>query len=262
MLRDQYEQMAELQDHHWWFAAKRRIVDTLVRQYATHGGDRRPAANWVLDAGCGTGSMLPVLRQWGHVIGTDVHRQGLQFVSHRPVLEADVLRLPFADQSFQLVGCFDVLYHRRVVDVEAVLRELHRVCRQQGLLVLTDSAVPALQSSHDTALHGVRRFRLESLQAHLEGAGFRVVYGSYFHTLLFPIAAIVRLTKRALEGTPGQPVSGSDLHVAHHSDLRPTPRLLNSVLGSVYRIEAALLQRTRLPIGLSVVVIARPADAD
>ena len=62
MLRDQYEQMAELQDHHWWFAAKRRIVDTLVRQYATHGGDRRPAANWVLDAGCGDGRLCYELR--------------------------------------------------------------------------------------------------------------------------------------------------------------------------------------------------------
>ena len=186
MERDQYERMAELQDHHWWFVAKRRIVDTLVRQCATRSGDRRPSAGWVLDAGCGTGAMIPVLRQWGRVVGADVHRQALQCVSHRPVIEADVLRLPFADQAFHLLGCFDVLYHRRVADVEVALRELHRVCHRQGLLVLTDSALPALRSSHDAALHGARRFRLGSLQALLEGAGFRVIYGSYFHALLFP----------------------------------------------------------------------------
>ena len=262
MQRDQYEQMAKLQDHHWWFAAKRRIVDTLVRRYATPSGDRRPSASWILDAGCGTGAMIPVLRQWGRVIGTDVHRTGLQFVGHRPVVEADVLRLPFADHAFHLLGCFDVLYHRRVVDVAAALRELRRVCHRQGLLVLTDSALPVLRSSHDVALHGARRFRLGSLRTLVESAGFRVIYGSYFHTLLFPIAAIMRLAKRAVEGTPGERVSGRDPHVAPHSDLRPMPRWLNRALSGVYRVEAALLSSTRLPIGLSVVVIARPADVD
>ncbi len=260
MERDHYAQMAELQDHHWWFAAKRRIVDALVRQYVPPRppDDRRPPTNGVLDAGCGTGSMIPVLSQWGRVIGTDVHRQGLQFVSHRPLVEANVLRLPFADHTFRLIGCFDVLYHRRVVDVEVALRELHRVCHRQGLVVLTDSAVPALSSSHDAALHGARRFRLASLRVLLEDAGFRVVYGSYFHSLLFPIAAIVRLTKRAVEGTPDSPVSDGDPPAVAHSDLRALPRWINRILGGVYGIELALLRRTRLPIGLSVVVIARP----
>ena len=262
MERDQYERMAELQDHHWWFVAKRRIVDTLVRQCTTRSGDRRPSAGWVLDAGCGTGAMIPVLRQWGRVVGADVHWQALQRISHRPVVEADVLRLPFADQAFHLLGCFDVLYHRRVADVEVALRELHRVCHRQGLLVLTDSALPALRSSHDAAMHGARRFRLGSLQALLEGAGFRVIYGSYFHALLFPIAAIVRLIERAIEGIPGQLVPGRDPHVVPRSDLRPVPQWLNRALSGVYKVEAALLRSTRLPIGLSVVVIARPADVD
>ena len=262
MERNQYAQMAALQDRHWWFAAKRRIVDALVRQYGPRplGDDERPSAGWVLDAGCGTGSMIPVLRQWGRVVGTDMYRPGLQFVSHRPLVEADVLRLPFADHTFHLLGCFDVLYHRRIVDVEVALRQLHRVCHRQGLLVLTDSALPALHSSHDAAMHGARRFRLESLQALLEGAGFHVIYGSYFHTLLFPIAAIVRLTKRAVAGIPGHPGSGPDRHIALRSDLRPVPRWLNRALGAIYKVEAALMSRSRLPIGLIVVVIARPAD--
>ncbi len=260
MERDQYAQMAELQDTHWWFAAKRQIVDTLVRQYAPHppDDDAQPTTSWVLDAGCGTGAMVPVLRQWGRVIGTDLHRPGLQFVSHRPLIEADVLRLPFADHTFRLLGCFDVLYHRRIVDVEVALRELHRVCHQQGLVVLTDSALPSLTSSHDAALHGARRFRLDSFQACVENAGFRVLFGSYFHTLLFPIAAVVRLTKRALEGTPSSSESGEGAPVVAHSDLHPLPRWINRVLGGVYGIEAALLRRMRLPIGLSVVVIAGP----
>ena len=252
--------MAELQDHHWWFAAKRRIVGALVRQYAIPAGDRPVSTGWVLDAGCGTGAMIPVLSQWGRVVGADVHRKGLQCMSHRPVIEADVLHLPFADHAFQLLGCFDVLYHRRVADVEAALLELHRVCHRNGLFVLTDSALPVLRSSHDTALHGARRFRLGALQVLLEDAGFRVIYGSYFHTLLFPIAAIARLIKRAVEGTPDQSGSSRDPNVVPHSDLRSVPPWLNRAFNTVYKIEAALLRNTRLPIGLSVVIIAQPAD--
>ena len=261
MQRDQYERMAELQDHHWWFVAKRRIVDALVRRYALPSGDRRCSTGWVLDAGCGTGAMIPVLSQWGRVIGADVQRQGLQCISHHPVVEADVLRLPFPDRTFRLLGCFDVLYHRRVEDVEAVLMELHRVCDQDGVLVLTDSALPILRSSHDVALHGARRFRLRALQVLLENSGFRVIYGSYFHALLFPIAAMVRLMKRAVEGTPGQFGPTGDPNVVAHSDLRPTPQWLNWILSTVYQVEVALLKNTRLPIGLSVVVIAKPVEA-
>jgi len=157
-----------------------------------------------------------------------------------------------------LLGCFDVLYHRRVEDVEAVLLELHRVCHQNGVLVITDSALPILRSSHDAALHGARRFRLRVLKLLLEDAGFQVIYGSYFHTLLFPVAAIVRLIKRVVEGTQDLSGLSRDKNVTPHSDLRPLPRWVNSVLSAVYEVEAALLRRARLPIGLSVVVIARP----
>ena len=255
---DQYERMAELQDHHWWFVAKRRIVDALIRKHATTPTPGQFSESWVLDAGCGTGSMLPVMRQWGRVVGADMCRQALRYASHGSLIEADILNLPFADRSFRLLGCFDVLYHRRVEDIEAVLLELHRVCHQNGVLVITDSALPVLRSSHDAALHGARRFRLRVLKLLLEDAGFQVIYGSYFHTLLFPVAAIVRLIKRVVEGTPDLSGLSCDKNVTPHSDLRPFPRWVNSVLSAVYEVEAALLRRARLPIGLSVVVIARP----
>jgi SAM-dependent methyltransferase len=223
-------------------------------------GNQFSATDWVLDAGCGTGAMISVMNEWGRVVGTDVQREGLQHINHRPLIEADILQLPFIDDSFQLLGCFDVLYHRRIADVEAALLELHRVCRKDGLLVLTDSALPLLRSSHDAALHGARRFRLNSLQTLLGNAGFHVIYGSYFHTLLFPIAAIVRLIKRAIEGTPDQDGSRNNKTVVPHSDLRPVPKWLNHALGAIYKIESALLKNTRLPIGLSLVIIAKPAD--
>ena len=260
MQRDEYERMAELQDHHWWFEAKRRIVGALVQQYADLSGDRPPSTGWVLDAGCGTGAMISLLNRWGRVVGADVQRQGLQWIRHRPLIEADIRHLPFADHSFQLLGCFDVLYHRRVEDLEAVLLELHRVCRRNGVLVLTDSALPVLRSSHDVAVHGARRFRLGVLRGLLEDAGFRVIYGSYFHALLFPIVAIVRLLKRALEGTPEQSGLNCESSIAPHSDLQLVPSWLNRALNVVYKVEAALLRKTRLPIGLSVVVIAQPSE--
>lgn len=274
MQPDEYRRMARVQDSHWWFAAKRRIVARLLERHgppraaasgghglssaAASGGDGLSAAAAsgprVLEVGCGTGSMIPVLRRWGRVVAADAYLPALVHVEGARRLGADLLRLPFADGAFPLVACFDVLYHQRVADVDAALREVARVCAPGGFLVITDSAFPSLRSSHDAAVHGARRFRLPEMRERLEAAGLEVVHGTYFHTALFPVAAVLRLGRRLLHGAPPAGESGA---AAAHSDLAPSPPGLDAVLGILYRVEAALACRSRLPFGLSLAVLAR-----
>jgi SAM-dependent methyltransferase len=167
----------------------------------------------------------------------------------RPVA-ADLLRLPFADRSFVLVGCFDVLYHRGVHDVTDALREIVRVCAPGGYLAVTDSAFSMLRSSHDVATHAARRFRLPELLHQVQAAGLETVHASYFHMLLFPAAAALRLGKRALHGPPR-----ADLPA--RSDLTAVPTWLNATLAALYRLETPLAARFRLPFGVSLLVLAR-----
>lgn len=249
-----YEQMAELQAEHWWFEAKRLVVGRLLRRFEAVGdGPDRPSGSGgtpVLDVGCGTGSMVPVLGLAGRVVGVDAYLPALRHLRGAVPVGGNLLALPFADATFGIVGCFDVLYHRAVADVPVALAEMHRVCRPGGLVVITDSACPALMSAHDVAFHGARRFGLPDLAARVRDAGFSVLHGSYYHTMLFPAAAARRLASRARGAGHGGRATG-------RSDLARAPRWLNQSLVGLYRFESALAARYRLPFGLSLVVVAR-----
>lgn len=279
--------MADLQDHHWWFGAKRRIVAGVLARHldreepargATGRRHRAPSRDdepetkrpdpgrrplRVLEVGCGTGAMLPVLERWGGTVALDAHEPALVHVAGGERIGGDVGALPLRDASFDLVASFDVLYHRRVADVEEALGELYRVCAPGGFLILTDSAFPVLRGPHDASQHGARRFRLGELLRSLERWGFRPLHATYFHTLLFPPAAVLRLVQRWRHGS--DPSSGSIAsnstgrrpRVSGRSDMGPVPPWLNRLLGLVYRLEAPLASRFRLPFGLSLLALVR-----
>lgn len=254
----EYVRMAGVQDRHWWFEAKRRMVAELLARHDVAAG---AAEDRVLEVGPGTGSMIDVMSRHGRMFAADAYLPALRLLrEHRPdaadtrVVNADLQELPFGADGFALVGCFDVLYHQKVGDVAVAVAELHRVCRPGGHLVITDSAFPVLRSSHDVATHAARRFRLADLTEPLQRAGFVVEHATYFHALLFPAALAVRLGKRALHGSPRL---GDGEEVAAHSDLAPVAGWLNSSLLALYRVETPLATRFRLPFGSSLLILAR-----
>lgn len=273
----EYVQMAEVQHCHWWFEAKRRTVDALLTRHAV--GDRvLSSTGRVLEVGSGTGAMVDVMTGFGRMYAADAYLPALRLLrEHRPdaadvvPVGANLLSLPFAEASFSLIGCFDVLYHQQVGDVGEALAELHRVCEPGGYLTITDSAFSFLRSSHDVATHAARRFRLPDLTAPLESSGFTIEHASYFHTFLFPAAATFRLTKRVLQGSPalggggeaggvnGTAAGGYD--VPAHSDLAPVAPWLNAALLSIYRLETPLTVRFRMPFGSSLLILARRSPA-
>jgi malonyl-CoA O-methyltransferase len=93
-----------------------------------------PRFECLLDAGCGTGRRLPEGRR---AAGVDLVLEML-VAGRRPrgLLNADMTRLPFAPETFDLVWCRLALGH--VPDLWRPYHELARVCRPGGCLVLTD----------------------------------------------------------------------------------------------------------------------------
>ena len=104
----------------------------------------------VLDVGCGTGRhLLELSRYEGRFIGLDMSREDLRKLNYlllltkakQPVVakisavEGDGERLPFADGLFDCVICTETLEH--VPDDRAVVRELMRVLRRGGTLVIS-----------------------------------------------------------------------------------------------------------------------------
>src|SRR5216110_2235455 len=118
---EQYALMARVERDHWWYVGMRRLVAALLADGSPEDSGWR-----VLDAGCGTGGTTAWLRRYGRVVGVDLAAEAVPFWHQRGLRWAargSVAALPLATESFDLVTCFDVLYHRQVADEAPVLAE-------------------------------------------------------------------------------------------------------------------------------------------
>ena len=242
--------MLDHEDRHWWYRGRRRIVlSELARLPLTRGAR-------VLDAGCGSGRLLDELIVYGEVSGLDMNPDSVAVAKrrgHEDVHEGVVEALPWEDETFGLVTSLDVVEH--TADDRVSLRELRRVLRPDGHLLITVPAYQALWSSHDVFNRHYRRYDRRMMRAAAADAGLRVERMTYFNSLLLPPAAAVRLlqrvTRRGALSTNGD---------EHTSDVELTPPWLTPVLELPLRAEAAWMRDGRtLPAGLSLLAVLRRA---
>ncbi len=91
----------------------------------------------VLDAGCGNGKMLvPLVRAGFNAMGVDISRGALLAMADRRTVQGDVRNLPFKDDTFDGVVCYDVLQHLLDVERNAAVLEIRRVLAPGGLFFL------------------------------------------------------------------------------------------------------------------------------
>jgi SAM-dependent methyltransferase len=239
--------MLALDDQHWWYRGRRQIIRAELDRLPLPDGAR------VLDAGCGSGRTLEELTDYGAVCGTELDSHAAEVARSRglgEVYNGRIEELPWEDASFDLITCLDVIEH--TPDDRAALRELRRVCKPAGFLVVTVPAYQTLWSVHDVVNHHYRRYGRRGLRAAAVQAGWRVRRMTSFNTLLLAPAAAVRLAQRRQLGRPLR---------EHDSELRLGPERMNAILERPLRIEARWLARGRtLPAGLSLLaVLENPA---
>lgn len=234
--------MSQVGDRHWWYQGLRQVVLDHLREAAPAGTELR-----VLDAGCGTGTVLQALAEGGQAVGIDFSPKAIALCRQRGIHRtavASVMQLPFSDGLFDAVISCDVLCHRDLTDLTAALREMARVLRPGGRLLLNLPAHPWLLSSHDLAVANVRRFTRTEVLGLLQSAGLTPVRISYWNGLLFPLIAVLRLWRQHF------PAPNSDL-----ADL-PSP-LVNRLLSLLLTLERAITRLSPLPSGLSIFTVAR-----
>jgi SAM-dependent methyltransferase len=238
----EYEVMFRVEETHWWYRALHRLVfDTLEQQMP----DWREKA--ILDAGCGTGAVLQRLGNAKRSVGVDLAPEAISFCHERGltnVQQADITALPFADASFDAVICLSVLCQQRVKDAGDAVRELGRVLRPNGLLLLNLPAFRFLHSPHDVAVMTARRFTKNEIRSLLQENGFVIRRLTYWTTLLFPLAVLAR--------TLGGSKMGRDFP-GHGKFFSFTNYLFNKLM----RLELIILKKTSFPFGVGLFAAAR-----
>jgi len=127
----------ELSQRNILTAGMRRIVLALLRREGANG-----AAGRVVEVGCGTGLYLSALGP--KVFGTDLSVAYVRFLKSKGprVFASDACALALRSDSVRLVYCINVFHHLDDEAVSAVLREMWRVCRPGGTLVVVDIVRP------------------------------------------------------------------------------------------------------------------------
>jgi SAM-dependent methyltransferase len=239
MERVVYRQMAELDQRHWWYRARRRVLAALIRREA-----RPPASARILEIGCGTGHNLAMLSGFGDVDALELDEEARGLAEQRlgrKVMSAPLPELAgVADRCYDLIGAFDVIEH--IEDDRGALASIAAKLKLGGKLVMTVPAHQWMWSAHDVVNHHKRRYSKRSLRALIEGSPLRLDKIGYFNSLLFPVAVAERLA--------------SKLRKKEDADLTLPPAPLNTALERTFAVERHLVGRLPLTPGLSLFAVA------
>jgi len=251
MRPEEYERMYSLENTYWWFQGRKEIVLRILRKHTPLG--RTPLR--VLDVGCGTGLLLQAIRTWADPVGIDFSHLAMGYCTRRGIDHLTCGRveaLPFRGEAFDLLLALDLLEH--VDDDAALMRELWRVCRPGGHLLITVPAYSFLWSEHDEALHHFRRYSRASLRRTIATTPFRIVRFTNAISLMLPPIAAFRLAQKTFK---------PDHDHRPKTHLIRLPRPLNRFLISLLRLEARLLERINFPYGVSLLALLhKPAGVE
>lgn len=236
----EFQKLNEVQDTNWWFAAQRRLVtDYLEKNYGRSNHLR------ILNVACACGTYSRHMARFGKIYNIDISKEALKYCLNngvREVVQADATLLPFKENSFDLVLAIDAFEH--FPDDRQAMKEIRRVLKEGGRMLLTVPAFNFLWSPHDEALHHLRRYTATGLVPKILDSGFKVEFVSYWTMLLLPAIYIFRRIRKILSSETDTPKS--DLFIA-------LPRPLENLLGFTLGLETFLMKRNlKLPFGLSL----------
>lgn len=234
-----YQEMMEVEDKHWWFVARRSIIEQVISQL------NLPADAEIFEAGCGTGGNLAMLSHHGRVYAMELNETARTFASDLQIgeIQPGFLpdNIPFPEKNFDLIVLLDVLEH--LEEDTASLQALFAKLKPSGWLLITVPAYPWLWSRHDDLLHHKRRYLLNNLRQIVGNSGYNVHFASYFNSVLFPLIAVVLLLQKLFNK------GGNEQNIP--------PKLINQILTFLFGMERHLIGRLSLPFGVSLLLLAQ-----
>jgi len=247
-----YLEMAETEDRHWWFVARRAILADII------AGLGLPADAAILEVGSGTSGNLDMLARFGRVSAMEMDDAARRISAEKTGGRYDIRAgacpadIPFEGPGFDLICLFDVIEH--IDDAEGTLAALRTRLAPGGRMLVTAPAYQWMWSGHDEFLHHKRRYSARLLRAQAGTAGLAVARMTYFNTLLFPLALTARLLEKCRRGAD----AGGGASVGSRLPAAP----VNRVFMRIFAAERRLLKAVNLPFGLSLLGVFRDAGKD
>lgn len=239
MRKDLYQDLYNQEKTHWWHVAKRELISQLFNRFVRKKNPK------ILDIGCGTGKNMETLQAFGYTLGIDISKQALVFCRKRGL--ANVKLAPshksgFDKESFDVVTMLDVLEH---TDEQQTLKEVYRILKQGGVVVITVPALRWLWSRWDEVLGHKKRYNRKDLEKILKRSGLRMIICSYMYSYLTLPVFLSRQFKSNI------------FRQKYSSDFAINLPLLNLFLLSLARFERMLVMRGLVPLGTSLMAVAK-----
>lgn len=228
----QFQAHADLEDRHWWFTARRRILLRLLEELLPPSQERL-----IVDVGCGTGGNAAAVAKRYRCIGVDPDFHAVTYARKKYPHVTFVQGYAPQDVRSEMaqadaVLLMDVLEH--IEHDTAFIEDLTKAMKPGAFLFLMAPADPSLWSPHDAGFEHYRRYTLESFRALWAHAPVRERLASYCNRRLYPVVKAMRFLAK-LRGKPlGQ---GS-------TDLSMPSKPVNIFLHELFADEDAVLLKT------------------
>jgi ubiquinone/menaquinone biosynthesis C-methylase UbiE len=247
MRDDLLAKFEEIEDRHWWWEGRRRLVADFLKNIYNN----KPAA--ILDVGCGTGETISFVkksrRKW-RVWGIDNNPTAIKYArsrGHKTIRLANAKKLPFGNNKFDAILVLDVLEH--IKDPGKALLEMKRVLKPRGKILITSPAMKYIWSRHDVGQGHVTRFNREELRELAEKAGLKTEAIRYFNFFFSGPIILIRVLSRVRGfGFVANYDNGVNYGVVNWV-------WLNNLLKRIFTAEINSIKKISYPWGISVMAV-------
>lgn len=247
MEQSYFKEYYQLERKNWWFTVRRKILSERIGHIL-----QQPQGISSLNVGAATGTTSDMLAKFGDVMSVEYDEACCSFTQSfltTPLIQGSITELPFADNTYDLVCAFDVIEH--VEDDTKAVDELYRVCKPGGHIAITVPAYQFLWGPHDVINQHFRRYTMKQLTALFTGRNGRLVYRTYYNSILFLPIAFFRVIASLFSSLKKdkKEAAGSD------HEIFGTAGLFNNILGGLFNVDYYLLKwGFRFPAGVSIMV--------
>jgi SAM-dependent methyltransferase len=250
-MNDQNQKDLASESGNWLSVSRTSLICGLIQQNLKAEYTSNEATN-ILDFGAGSGESVVFWKEYGEV---DVVEPGDYFLSL--LRKNSLIRLILSDKweenlpydTYDFILLLDVIEH---LDFPSqVLSRLSCSTKKGGYLIITVPAYQWLFSNHDVALDHRKRYTRNSLKSEIP-KNFELIKISHFITVLFPIAAGIRLFSRLkyLLSASG------DINRGIRKQSSSQPSFLDKILKNIMSFEVRkIVKGSDMDFGLSIVAV-------